>query len=115
LTRLADAPAGRRRPPVLERTGAFEEEKKMPYVTSVERIGYQRGMEEGLEKGQTSILSTIIAKKFGANYDKILSSIQHLNSEELTQLGTMIFDFDTSNALFDWVRRRTRPQKASTP
>jgi hypothetical protein len=84
----------------------FEEEKKMPYVTSVERIGYKRGMEEGLEKGQASILSTIIAQKLGANQDKILSVIQHLNSEELTELGKMLFDFDTSSALFDWVRHR---------
>jgi hypothetical protein len=80
----------------------YEEEKKMPYVTSVERIGYQRGMEEG----QASILSTIIAQKFGTNQDKILSVIQHLNSEELTELGKMLFDFDTSSALFDWVRHR---------
>jgi flagellar biosynthesis/type III secretory pathway protein FliH len=109
----------------------FEEEKKMPYVTSVERIGYKRGMEEGfkkgfkkgfelgfelgLKKGQVSILSIAIETKFGANQDKIQSSIQHLNSEELTELGKMLFDFDTSTALFDWVRHRTRRQKASTP
>lgn len=29
----------------------FEEEKHMPYITSVERIGMEKGMEKGLEKG----------------------------------------------------------------
>ena len=30
----------------------YEEEKKMPYVTSVERLALERGREEGLEKGR---------------------------------------------------------------
>ena len=30
---------------------AFEEEKHMPYVTSVERIGIQKGLQLGLEQG----------------------------------------------------------------
>ncbi|MCI5158258.1 MAG: hypothetical protein D3906_07405 [Candidatus Electrothrix sp. AUS1_2] len=29
----------------------YEEEKKMPYMTSVERIGFKRGISEGRQKG----------------------------------------------------------------
>ena len=29
----------------------YEEEKKMPYVTSVERIGIQKGIQLGIEQG----------------------------------------------------------------
>ncbi|MBI3977781.1 MAG: cytosolic protein [Chloroflexi bacterium] len=29
----------------------YEEERKMPYITSVERIGYRRGLEEGIQEG----------------------------------------------------------------
>lgn len=29
----------------------YEEEKKMPYVTSIERFGIQKGLEQGLEQG----------------------------------------------------------------
>jgi flagellar biosynthesis/type III secretory pathway protein FliH len=29
----------------------YEEEKQMPYITSVERIGMKRGMEQGLQQG----------------------------------------------------------------
>jgi hypothetical protein len=99
--------------------GDFEEEKKMPYVTSVERIGYQRGMEEGtekgIEKGQSLLLAEMIASKFGIHPDSALSSIQRLKPEERTELGKMLFHFETQEALHDWVRRRTRRQKASTP
>jgi hypothetical protein len=89
----------------------FEEEKKMPYVTSVERIGYQRGMEEGteqgIEKGQSLLLSEMIASKFGIHPDSALSAIQRLKPEERTELGKRLFHFETQEALHDWVRRRT--------
>lgn len=29
----------------------IEEAKKMPYVTSVERIGIEKGLKQGIEKG----------------------------------------------------------------
>ena len=29
----------------------YEEEKKMPYVTSAERIGIEKGIEKGIKKG----------------------------------------------------------------
>ena len=31
---------------------AYEEEQKMPYVTSAERIGMEKGLTEGMDKGQ---------------------------------------------------------------
>jgi hypothetical protein len=31
---------------------AYEEAKRMPYVTSVERIGIKKGMEQGLQQGE---------------------------------------------------------------
>jgi len=30
---------------------AFEQEKQMPYVTSFERLGMERGMKQGIERG----------------------------------------------------------------
>ncbi len=35
-----------------EELARFEEEKKMQYITSVERVGYKRGMEEGEKIGE---------------------------------------------------------------
>ena len=34
-----------------EQVDRYEERKKMPYITSVERIGHKRGKQEGLEQG----------------------------------------------------------------
>ncbi|MEA2040815.1 MAG: hypothetical protein U9N82_13475 [Thermodesulfobacteriota bacterium] len=34
-----------------EQLARYEEEKKMPYVTSVERIGIEKGMQQGMQQG----------------------------------------------------------------
>ncbi len=62
-------------PPSLERELAaritrFEEEVRMPYVTSVERIGREKGLEEGLEegvlRGRHETLRLIVSTRWGA-------------------------------------------------
>lgn len=35
-----------------DQTRAYEEEKKMAYITTSERIGIEKGMQEGLQKGR---------------------------------------------------------------
>ncbi len=43
----------------------IEEEHKMPYVTSIERIGIEKGRAEGLSQGQALILQKQLGKRFG--------------------------------------------------
>ncbi|MEO5372446.1 MAG: DUF4351 domain-containing protein [Magnetococcus sp. DMHC-1] len=47
----------------------FEENQKMPYITSVERIGMEIGEKKGLEKGrqegEAAILSRQLQRRFG--------------------------------------------------
>jgi flagellar biosynthesis/type III secretory pathway protein FliH len=38
----------------------YEEERRMPYVTSVERIGVKKGIEQGIEKGLEKGLEKVI-------------------------------------------------------
>lgn len=48
----------------------FEEEQRMRYVSSFERIAQRKGMEKGLEqgvgKGQARLLNLLIQQRFGA-------------------------------------------------
>jgi len=47
----------------------FEEEKRMRYVSSFERIAQQRGMEKGIDKGigqgQIKLLMALLRQRFG--------------------------------------------------
>ncbi len=40
----------------------YEEEKKMPYISSAERYG----MEKGMEKGRQAIIQRLLTKRFGS-------------------------------------------------
>ncbi len=42
----------------------IEKEGKMEYISSVERIGIKRRMQQGIQQGTIKLLSRLIAKRF---------------------------------------------------
>jgi hypothetical protein len=43
---------------------AFQEEKRMPYITSIERVGHRRGLRKGIEsllRGDTPTFPVILS------------------------------------------------------
>ncbi|NGZ06700.1 MAG: DUF4351 domain-containing protein [Magnetococcales bacterium] len=85
----------------------FEENKAMPYITSVERIGHKRGMEEGMLAGMqlgkeegmqigeqrgrqegrqeeaASMLLKLMRRKFGQMPDQVLEQVRSANLEQI--------------------------------
>ena len=57
----------------------YEEEKKMPYITSVERIGMQRGMREGLLSG----IELGLELKFGNEGLQLVPEIYQIEDVDL--------------------------------
>jgi predicted transposase YdaD len=57
-------------------------EKKMPYVTSIERIGVEKGMEKGRAigrlEGLQDGLAAALVSKFGAPCKKLLPRIRRI-------------------------------------
>ncbi|NER08281.1 MAG: cytosolic protein [Okeania sp. SIO3C4] len=92
---------------------AFEKEKNMPYVTSVEKIGYKRGVDEGMQQGKSIMFSDIIAKKYGEPPDRVLQLIKPLTPEELEEMTDMFFELDSFDAFCKWVRNRTEKRAES--
>ncbi|MBN1487566.1 MAG: hypothetical protein JW981_07985 [Anaerolineae bacterium] len=88
---------------------SYEEGKKMRYITSVERIGYQRGVKEGIEQGmeqgmeqgavqtaQESIFK-ILEARFGSSPVMLKAAITEL--EELTILKNLLVQAATAASL----------------
>jgi flagellar biosynthesis/type III secretory pathway protein FliH len=60
----------------------FEEENKMEYLSSIERIGYKKGLDEGRQEGrQVGLLEGIelaLETKFGARGRKLMKKVKSL-------------------------------------
>ncbi|MFP4032437.1 MAG: hypothetical protein ACLFRG_17715 [Desulfococcaceae bacterium] len=105
----------------------YEEEKRMPYITSVEKIGYQRGMEEGVQigeekgmekgmekgknAGEAGMQARILAKKFGLNPENLMRLIQVLGPEERAELADAFWDLESPEALMEWIKQRAKDKK----
>ena len=56
----------------------YEEEKTMPYVTSVERLAKEEGAREGLREGLLEAIEVVLEGKFGQAGLELLPKIRAL-------------------------------------
>ncbi|MEB3292118.1 MAG: DUF4351 domain-containing protein, partial [Synechococcales bacterium] len=78
-----------------EELKTYEEERKVPYITSVEQIGYERG--------ERSLILRLLNRKFGQLPDRTLDRIQTLTLPQLEQLGDALLDFSAIADLTTWL------------
>jgi len=68
----------------------WEEERRMPYITSIERIGRAEGLEEGIERGREeerrALLRRVVTQRFGAIPPSLEGRITTASPDELTAL-----------------------------
>ena len=50
-----------------EELSLFEEEKQMPYVTSIERIALKKGEAKGKAEGKAKTLLRVLERRFASN------------------------------------------------
>jgi hypothetical protein len=79
---------------------AYEEERKVSYITSVERIGYDRGKAEG----KAEMLIRQLNRKLGVISDSTIAQIQTLTIAQLESLGEELLDFGSIDDLSNWLQ-----------
>jgi hypothetical protein len=62
---------------------AYEERERKPYVTSVERIANQQGLQEGIEKGRREMLEETLVARFGALPEELTVLLDRINDPQL--------------------------------
>ena len=60
----------------------FEEEKRMPYVTSVERRSFEQGLQQGQLQEAREMLLEAVATRFGEVPEDVTAAVQRLETVE---------------------------------
>lgn len=84
----------------------YEETRKVPYITSVERIGFERGLEEGRHEGKKSLLHRLLVGKFGKLPEHLSSAVGLLSPEAIDALAIALLNFSSIEDLEDWLAQR---------
>jgi len=102
----------------------FEKEKKMYYITQLQRPSYEKGMEmgvkkgreeaknEGINKGISRTVSRQIAKKFNSDIRRELPRLRNLPTNDLLELAENIFSYKSLNSVHDWIKQKKMAAKA---
>jgi len=82
---------------------AYEEERKVPYITSVEAIGFERGIQQGRQEGQRSLILLLVEQRIGQLPDAIHDRLSQLNLTQLEALAIALLNFSTLSELETWL------------
>ncbi|WP_338463083.1 DUF4351 domain-containing protein (plasmid) [Synechococcus elongatus IITB7] len=85
---------------------AYEQERRMPYITSIERIGREKGRQEGRQEGETLLVLRQLSRRFGQLPEQIRTQIAALPISQLETLGEELLDFSSMNDLENWLSTR---------
>jgi hypothetical protein len=80
-----------------EELKSYEEELKMPYITSVEEIGYERG--------QQSLFSRQLEQRLGQVPQLLLNRIARLSPERFEALAFAYVQFESIDDLKAWLKQ----------
>jgi hypothetical protein len=76
---------------------ALEEEEKMPYITSIERMG----MERGLQQGEVAVLRTLLQRKFGDQFTEAYRKrLDNADTDTLLRWSEQLLGADIIDEVF---------------
>jgi Domain of unknown function (DUF4351) len=91
----------------------YEETCQMPYITSVEEIGYERGVKEESERSmereqalimrQRALILRQLNRKIGEIPKRPLKRVNALSIDQLEVLGEALLDFNAVDDLTTWL------------
>ncbi len=77
----------------------------MPYITSVERLGLERGREEGRLEGEANMVLRQLNRRLGQVSPSVEEQIRQLSIEQLEDLGVALLEFQEEAELLQWLAR----------
>jgi len=83
-----------------ERVVEMEQESKMRYVTSIERLSREEGREEGLLKGQQEVVLSLIEERFGPLDDSLRQNVYKAGRDQVQRWAKRILSASSLEDVF---------------
>ncbi|MEM9217858.1 MAG: DUF4351 domain-containing protein [Cyanobacteria bacterium P01_F01_bin.150] len=80
----------------------YEREGTMRYVSTIERQGIAKGIEQGIERERSLILRQL-TRRVGELPESIIEPINQLSVDDLEALGEALLDFEQMDDLQQWL------------
>ena len=74
----------------------------MPYVTSVEKIGIEKGMQQG----SMSLLCLLIAERFQVGADMVRPMFEGLDADAIEDLAKRFLDAESLDEMRRWAKEK---------
>ncbi|HMV49616.1 MAG TPA: DUF4351 domain-containing protein [Blastocatellia bacterium] len=84
---------------------AFEEKQKMQYVTSIERRGIERGIQQGLRTEAMKLALRQLQRRVGLLDEVAQAHISALPLEQIEDLSDALLDFSAPSDLTAWLEQ----------
>ncbi|WP_017327984.1 DUF4351 domain-containing protein [Synechococcus sp. PCC 7336] len=89
----------------------WEQEGRMPYLSTIERMAHQEGrkegreegLEQGREQGERALILRLLARRFGEMSAQRQARIAALALPQLEALGEALLDFQSGAELDSWL------------
>jgi len=85
----------------------LEQERQMQYVTSIERMAKQEGMEAGSKQEARSLILRQLTRQVGKISDSLQAQIEALSLPTLEDLAEALLEFNSIEALERWLQTHT--------
>lgn len=73
----------------------LEAERKMQYITSLERISIQKGLEQGRQEGALHLLLRVLTHRFGEVPAVVQAQLQKLSAEQIDELVDLALTYQS--------------------
>ncbi len=76
----------------------------MTYVTSIERLGIEKGLQQGMQQERRYLIQRQLTRRCGALPAEIIAQLEQLTMAQLEQLADALLDFTGPDDLQAWLQ-----------
>jgi len=86
---------------LMQEVYTLERNVTMPYVTSAERFGIEKGLLQGRQEGEATLLQSLLARRFGTLPDAVRARLAGATVEQLESWALKILDAKSLDEIFN--------------